>query len=78
MVTNTEIHFLPADENHTHALSKDTKHSRLDGRVCFYRRLFSDAVKPRGCNSWPVWPQGGINKTTWGVKLISMVDWTTL
>ena len=44
--TNTEIHFLPVDESHTHALFRDTKHLRLDGRVCFYRRLFSDAVKP--------------------------------
>ena len=44
--TNTEIHFLPVDESHSHALSRDTNHLRLDGRVCFYRRLLSDAVKP--------------------------------
>ena len=31
MVTNTEIHFLPIHESHTHALSRDTKHLRLDG-----------------------------------------------
>ena len=68
--TNTEIHFLPVDENHTHALSRDTKHLRLDGQVCFYRRLFSDAVKPRGCLSWPLWSLMGINKTAWGAKLI--------
>ena len=68
--TNTEIHFLPVDESHTHALSRDTKHLRLDGQVCFYRRLFSDAVKPLGCLSWPLWPLRGINKTAWGVKLI--------
>ena len=53
MGTNTEIHFLPVDESHTHALSRDTKHLRLDGQVCFVRWLFSDAVKPRGCISWP-------------------------
>ena len=68
--TNTEIHFLPVDESHTHALFRDTKHLRLDGRVCFYRRLFSDTVKPRGCLSWPLWPLRGINKTAWGAKLI--------
>ena len=68
--TNTEIHFLPVDESHTHALSRDTKHLRLDGQVCFYRRLFSDAVKPRGCLSWPLWSLRGINKTAWGAKLI--------
>ena len=41
MGTNIEIHFLSVDESHTHALSKDTKHLRLDGQVCFYRWLFS-------------------------------------
>jgi len=70
MGTNTEIHFLPVDERHTHALSRDTKHLRLDGQVCFFRRLFSDALKPRGCILRPVWPLRGINKTAWGAKLI--------
>ena len=72
--TNTKIHFLPVDKSHTHALFKDTKHLRLDGRVCFYRRLFSDAVKPQGCLSWSLWPLRGINKTAWGAKLILTVD----
>ena len=63
MVTNTEIHFLPVGECHTHALTRDTMHLRLDGQVCFYRRLVCDAVKPRGCISWPVWPLRGINKS---------------
>ena len=40
MGTNTEIHFLPVDESHTHALSRNTKHLRLDGQVCFFRQLF--------------------------------------
>ena len=53
MVTNTEIHFLPVDECHTHTLSRDTVHLRIDGQVCFCRRLFCDAVEPRGCISWP-------------------------
>ena len=70
MVSNTEIHFLPVDECHTHALSRDTMHLRLDGQVCFYRRLFCHAVKPRGCISWPVWPLRGTNKTAWGAKRI--------
>ena len=72
MNTNTEIHFLPVDESHTHALFRDTKHLRLDDRVCFYRRLFSDAVKPRECPSWPLWPLRGINKIAWAAKLIVM------
>ena len=70
MVTNTEIHFMPVDECHTHALPRDTMHLRIVGQVCFYRRLFCDAVKPQGCMSWPVWPLRGINKTAWGAKLI--------
>ena len=74
VVTNTEIHFLPVDESHTHALSRDTKHLGLDGQVCFCRRLFSDDAKPRGCISWPVRPLRGINKTAWGAKLILTAD----
>ena len=70
VVTNTEIHFLPVDESHTHALSRDTKHLSLDGQVCFCRRLFSDDAKPRGYILWPVRPLRGINKTAWGAKLI--------
>ena len=70
MGINTEIYFLPVGESHTHALSRDTKHLRLDCQVCFFRRLFSNAVKPRGCISWPVLPPRGINKTAWGAKLI--------
>ena len=62
------------DKSHTHALSKGTKHLRLDGKVCFYRRLFSDAFKSRGHISWPVWPLRGINKNAWGVKLIQTSD----
>ena len=73
MVTNTIIHFLPVDECHTHALSRDTMHLRLDGQVCFYRRLICDAIKPRGYISWLVWPLRGINKTAWGAKLIDLV-----
>ena len=73
IITNTGNH-LSVDESHTHALSKDTKHLRLDGQVCFYRRLFSDTVKPRGCISWPMWPLRGINTTAWGTKLILTAD----
>ena len=39
MGTNIEIHFLPVDESHTHALSRDTKHLRLGGQVCFFPTL---------------------------------------
>ena len=49
-------------------------HLRLDGQVYFYRWLFSDAVKPPGCISWPLWPLRGINKTAWGSKVIQTED----
>ena len=71
-VTITEIHFLPVHKSYTHVLSRDPKHLMLDSQVCFYRWLFSNAVKPRGCISWHVWPQWGINKTAWGAKLLLM------
>ena len=36
--------------------------------------VFCDAVKPRVCISWTVWPLRGINKTAWSAKLILMAD----
>ena len=59
-------------ESHTHALSRDNEHLTLDGQVCFYKQLFCDTAKPRGCISWPVWPLRGINGTAWGAKLLLM------
>ena len=51
---STEIHFLPVQERYIHALSRNTNCLTIDGQVCFYRRLFTNAVKPRGCisRSW--------------------------
>ena len=74
MNTNTEIYFLLVGESHTHAISRDTNHLRLDDQVCFYRRLFPDAVKPAGYISWPVWPLRSINKTALGAKLVLTAD----
>ena len=45
---------------------------REDGRVCFYRWLFSDAVKPQGWHFMACVVPGGINKTALGAKLILM------
>ena len=49
---STEIQFLSTCERYTHALPRNTKYLAIDGQVCFYRRLFADAVKPRRCMSW--------------------------
>ena len=58
--TRTEIHVLPVHDRHTRALSRNTKYWTIDSQVCFYRRLFIDAVKSRGCISWPWAGLGGI------------------
>ena len=52
LCASNEIHFLPVQERYIHALSGNTNCLTIDGQVCFYRRLFTDAVKPRGCISW--------------------------
>ena len=49
---SNEIHFLPVQKRYIHALSRNTNCLTIDGQVCFYRRLFTDAVKPQGCISW--------------------------
>ena len=53
IATIIDIHFLPVHESCTHALTRNTKYLIIDGQVCFYRWLFTDAVKPPGCISWP-------------------------
>ena len=57
------VHDLPVHDRHTHALSRNTKHLTIDSQVCFYRRLFIDAVKPRGCTSWPWGASIGLHGT---------------
>ena len=49
----TDIHFLSLHESCTHALPRNTKYWIIDSQVCFYRRLSTNAVKLRGCISWP-------------------------
>ena len=71
MVTNTEIHFLPVDESHTCALSRDTKHLRLDGQVCFYRQLFSERCQTKTVHFMAC---VAINKIAWDAKLILTAD----
>ena len=68
--TSTEIQFLSTSERYTRALPRNTKHLAVDGQVCFYRRLFADAVKPRRCmsGSWGAW----------GTKLLLTAVWASL
>ena len=50
---STEIHFLSVRESCTHALPRNTKYLTIDGQVCFYRQLFTNAFESRGCISQP-------------------------
>ena len=67
MCTSTVFHFLSVRESYTHALPRNTKYLTIDGQVYFHRRLFTDAVKPRGCISQHL---RGINRTAWDTKLL--------
>ena len=52
------------------------KYLAIDGQVCFYRRLFADAVKPRRCMH--VMVLGRVNRTAWGTKLLLTAVWAYL
>ena len=45
--TSTGFLFLSVCESYTHVLPRNTKYLMIDGQVCFHRRLFTDARKPR-------------------------------
>jgi len=68
-----EIHFI-AYNSHTQALSRHSDTIAID-KVCFYRWLFGDPIKPRRTNTDPVRPLGCINRVACGPKLFySMSD----
>ena len=48
----------------------------VDGQVCFYRQLFVDLVKPRGCITGPLVPLRGTNKTVGSATLQPTTVWT--
>ena len=78
---STEIHFLPVQVRHIHALSRNTNCLTIDGQVCFYRRLFINVVKPRGCISWSwgalIGLHGLPNCPSWHAVMASLVDCTS-
>ena len=51
--SSTVFHFLSVRKSYTHALPRNTKYLTIDGQFYFHRWLFTDAVKPQGCISWP-------------------------
>ena len=48
----SHINWNPVFVHKWKAHSCTTKYLAIDGQVCFYRRLFADAIKPRRCISW--------------------------
>jgi len=46
----------------------------IDKKVCFYRWLFADPIKPHRTNTDPVKPLGCINRVTCGAKLFQLMS----
>jgi len=67
--TRIEIHFIVFNNSHTQALSRHSDTIAIDKKVCFYRRLFANPIKPCRTNTYPVGQLGGINKVACGPKL---------
>jgi len=64
-----EIHFIAYYNSHTQGLSRHSDTIAIEKKVCFYRRLFADPMKPCWTNSDPVGPLGCINRVACGPKL---------
>jgi len=67
--TKIEIHFIAYYNSHTQALSRHCDTIAMDKKVCFYRWLFADPIKPPRTNTDPVGPLGCINRVACGPKL---------
>jgi len=58
--TRIEIHFIAYYNSHTQALSRYSDTIATDKKVCFYRCLFVDLIKPCRTITDPVGPLGGL------------------
>jgi len=67
--TRIEIHFIAYYNSHTQGLSRHSDTIVIDKKVCFYRQLFANPMKPCWTNSDPVGPLGCINRVACGPKL---------
>jgi len=52
--TRIEIHFIAYYNSHTQGLSRNSNTIAIDKKVCFYRRLFANPIKPCRTNSDPM------------------------
>jgi len=46
----------------------------IDKKICFYRWLFADLIKPPKTNTDPVGPLGCINRVICGPKLLHLMS----
>jgi len=67
--TRIEIHFIAYYNSHTQALSRHSDTIARDRKICFYRQLFVNPIKPHRTNIDPVGPLGCINRVACGPKL---------
>jgi len=58
--TRIEIHFITCYNSHTRALSRHSDTIAIDKKVCFYRRLFADPIKPCRTITSPVGHWGAL------------------
>jgi len=68
--TRIEINFIAYYNSYTQALSRHSNTIAIDMKVCFYRQLFADPIKPHRTNTDPVGPLGCINRVPCDPKLV--------
>jgi len=68
--TRIEIYFIACYNSHTQALSRHSDTIAMDKKVCFYRRLFADPIKPHRTITDFVGPLGGFIKVACSPKLL--------
>jgi len=72
--TRIKIHFIAYYNSHTQALSRHSDTIAIDKKVCFYRCLFADSIKPCMTNTDPVGPVGCTNRVACGLKLFHLMS----
>jgi len=63
------LHYLVIIATLKHSLPRHSDTIAIDKKVCFYRQLFADPIKPHRTKTDPVGPLGCINRVACGPKL---------
>jgi len=72
--TRIEIDFIACYNSHTQALSRHNDTIAIDKKVCFYKWLFADPIKPCRTITDSVGLLGGFNKVACGPKLFHLMS----